>query len=137
MLHPRPDECFGAFRCVVPPRAEEVPPYPKPLRSKQVARVFRKEHSVFKDWKEDTQETLDKCFKYDQAHWKLPRFIKDEKDLANVEKTIKRHYKKLKRIFIGEASHSGFPNIKALAYSDFASHCKLLDQNLNLAGIDR
>lgn len=102
-----------------------------------MSRVFKKEHSVFRDWKEDTNSTLDQCFEYDRAHWKLSRFIKDAGEQEKVEKVLRKHYKKLKRIFISEASRSRFPNIVGLAYGDYCNQCQVCDENLNLAGLDR
>lgn len=39
-------------------------------------RVFKKETSVFKDWKEDTPSSLLKMVESDINCWKIPRFIK-------------------------------------------------------------
>lgn len=132
-----PQACFGTFRCLIQPRNEDVPKYRKPLKQQQVSRVFSKEHSVFKDWKEDTHSTLAKCFEYDQAHWKLSRFIKDAAEQDKVERVLEKHYEKLKRIFINEACRSRFPNIVGLAYSDYCIQCQVCDEKLNLAGLDR
>lgn len=107
------------------------------MKQQQVSRVFKKDHSVFKDWKEDTHATLEKCFEYDQAHWKLSRFIKDAGEQEKVEKVLWKNYKKLKRIFISLSCRSRFPNIVGLAYSDYCMHCQVCDENLNLAGLDR
>lgn len=57
----------------------------------------------------------------------MPRFIKDEKDLAEVEKILKKSYGKIKRIFLSEASRSGFPTIKGLAYADYCQSCEVVD----------
>jgi NLR family CARD domain-containing protein 3 len=49
----------------------------KQSKFKVYQRVFKKDTSVFKDWKEDTAEIMTKCSEHDQQHWKVPRFVKD------------------------------------------------------------
>jgi hypothetical protein len=39
--------------------------------------MFKKDASVFKDWKEDTVYSLKRCFEHDMKYWKVPRFVKD------------------------------------------------------------
>lgn len=45
-------------KCIVPLREEEIPIYEKVNKFKVNHRVFRKEFSVFKEWKEDTPALL-------------------------------------------------------------------------------
>ena len=47
----------------------------------KAVRVFVKEMSIFKPWKEDTEADLKACAKFDFKAWKLHRFVKDELDL--------------------------------------------------------
>lgn len=44
-------------------------------------RVFKKETSVFKDWKEDTTLSLKKMIDNDIQCWKVPRFVKSLDDV--------------------------------------------------------
>ena len=50
----------------------------KTSKSHFVERKFRKDASVFKDWREDNPAILDKQLKHDLTLWKASRFIKDE-----------------------------------------------------------
>lgn len=68
---------FSMHRCIIQAREEEVPHFAKIGISKLNERVFDKEHSVFKDWKENPPLPT---FKSDVSLWKLHRFVKDSDD---------------------------------------------------------
>jgi hypothetical protein len=53
-------------------------------RAKKVVkkRVFVKETSVFKDWKEDSDYSLMQAFESDTKYWKVNRLIKDSEDVT-------------------------------------------------------
>ena len=42
------------YKCDVPFRTEEIPPFSKTMQSKVIERFFKKETSVFGKWREDT-----------------------------------------------------------------------------------
>lgn len=128
---------FSMHRCLIPVREEEVPSFFKTGKSKINQRVFRKEYSVFRDWREDNPNFLNLCFKSDSGLWKLHKFIKDPVDLEKTIELLKENFVRIKKIFLSEASKSGFPCINWIAYSDYCALCKLVDQNCNLASIDR
>jgi hypothetical protein len=46
-------------------------------------RHFKFKTSIFKNFKFDTDELLDKAFSFEKALMKLPKFIKDSQDLEN------------------------------------------------------
>lgn len=52
------------------------------VNRKQIHRQFRKETSVFKDWREDTKASLKKMFDFDVSAWKVPRFVKSTDDVS-------------------------------------------------------
>lgn len=43
---------YSIHKCIIQAREEEVPPFAKPANNKNNERVFNKEASVFRDWKE-------------------------------------------------------------------------------------
>lgn len=45
------------------------------------SRVFNKEQSVFKDWKEDTKISMMQAFEIDTHYWKGKRVIKNEDEV--------------------------------------------------------
>jgi hypothetical protein len=65
------------FTC--PKRIDEVPLFEIPMRNGKEKPVFNLEKSVFKDWIDDTPETLEECFDHDFENWKINAFIKDKK----------------------------------------------------------
>jgi len=68
--------------------------------------------------------------------WKVPRFLKDEKDYKNTVNLIKKHFYDLKDIFIGTAVTSDFPDIGWMDMADFIQTSNIIDDNLNLAKLD-
>ena len=109
----------------------------KESKIKVIERSFKKETSVFKDWKVDTPMTYLKCHDHDQKNWKIPRFVKDQADQQKCWDIITEHFKKLKDIFITLSAKSMFPNISWIDFTTFCDHCKVLDKNVVLATIDR
>ena len=55
---------------------------------------------MFRNWKEDTNTTTKACLKHDFNYWKVPKFIKDQKELKACEEIIKRNFSSLKEVFI-------------------------------------
>jgi len=51
-------------------------------RPAHVERRFKKEGSVFRDWKEDTPGSLTQAVENDFTLWKIPRFVKDDSDVS-------------------------------------------------------
>ena len=56
----------------------------KSYSRKEIKRVFKKEKSVFKDWKEDVKHTIEKSVEIETRKWKIPRFIKDTQDVSDL-----------------------------------------------------
>ena len=70
------------YKCNVPIRTEELPPFAKEMKATVVTRAFKKETSVFSAWKQDTPASLQKAFDCDMAMWKGHRFIKTEEEVS-------------------------------------------------------
>ncbi len=71
-------------KCIVNLREEDVPIYEKINKFKVNQRVFKKDASVFKEWKDDTPGMLQEMMADDLKVWKCSRFIKDEGDRERV-----------------------------------------------------
>jgi len=124
--------------CIVPARQEEVPLFHKPPKSKTNERVFTKDQSVFRPWREDTDYLLEQAFRIDSQNWKLPRFIKDPEDVAGCERVLRENFARLKKIFLCEAADSGFPCIQWNAFTSFCNQCDVVDGvAVNMATVDR
>jgi len=125
-------------KCIVPLREEEIPIFEKIGRTKVQQRVFRKEFSVFKEWKEDTPSLNTQMVEDDFRYWKGSRFIKDEADKDRVEKLMAKNFVKIKRIFTSFISQSSFPNISWIDFGNFCEKCKIIDgKGVTLATVDR
>ena len=70
-------------------RPEDVPAFTKQIKSEAVERQFNKNKSVFRDWIEDTDKSLDNAFAEDISLWKLNKFVKDKKDREQVTKIMR------------------------------------------------
>lgn len=92
-------ECFF-YRCDIPERQEEIPIEFKTMQSKVVERSFDKEVSVFKAWRKDTPAILTQAFNEDIKRWKGYRFIKQDEDRMETEQVMKKHFAKLKDVFV-------------------------------------
>jgi hypothetical protein len=107
-----PDKSYSIHRLMVPVRTEEIPIVVRPSKNKEVVeRKFRKETSVFREWKEDTPLTFEKLSELDRKQWKAPRFIKDEDEEQACWDVIVKYMPILKEIHIYLASNSTFPAI--------------------------
>lgn len=73
-------------RCLVSARDEPVPAIEK-KKFKVFEREFNFDNSVFSNWKDDP-EMPEKAFQYDKKLWRLHRFIKEEKELVQLEAAI-------------------------------------------------
>ena len=57
----------------------------------EIERKFKKDASVFKDWKADTAKSLEKCAEIDSTFMNLGKLIKEETELYKVYKVIKNN----------------------------------------------
>ena len=69
-------------KLIAPSREEDIPICVKSSKFKVNKREFKKDTSVFKDWKEDNYASLVKAGECDQKYWKVPRFVKDSQDVT-------------------------------------------------------
>jgi hypothetical protein len=122
---------------IAPYREEDIPIQVKTSKTKIVERKFKKEMSVFKDWREDSPYILQKSAEIDKREWKAPRFIKDPDEIEKCWDVIWKYFAKLKDIFITMASRSNFPSVTILDFTSFCDVCKIMDKNVNLSTIDR
>jgi len=65
----------------------------KGLRREKTPWDFKK--SVFKDYIPDNEIMLSRCFEYDWNNSKIPKIVKDEKELEQVKVFLRSVYKNL------------------------------------------
>lgn len=84
-------------------------------------RKFVKDRSVFKLWKEETDEILRRMFETDVGYSKVHRILKsNEEEINAVKEVLFSHYKRLKNMFILYASISTYP---VISWNDFTNFC--------------
>ena len=100
---------------------------------------FDKNKTVFKAWREDTDEVLRRCFETDIGYSKLHRITKrDEDELERVQEVLWENYAKLKLIFLFYSANSTYPVISLNDFTLFCQKCKIIDaKNLKLNDLDR
>ena len=91
--------------------------------------IFMKERSVFKDFREDSEEFLWKCFIQDVEYSKLARLFKKDKTVfEKVKEKLFEHYLQLINIFDFYSGISEYPRISMMDMTSFAHHTNILDQ---------
>ena len=97
----------------------------KPKSENVPQRVFNKETSVFKLWKNETKKQKALSLESDFALWKVPRIVKSESEIQAVKETIGRNSDFLKGLFIYAASSSLHPAISGEEIKSLMSKCNL------------
>lgn len=114
-----------------------------PLRQKAVKkynidRQFVRSISVFKDWQENTEQFLKKCFEYDCQYWKISRFIKDQLELRRTCDVVQKYYAQIYEVFIDQTSKSSYPSITWIDFCNWCEKCKIPDnKTCTMQTVDR
>ena len=96
--------------------------------AEEVEDVFMKDKSVFRDFREDTDEFLQKCFDQDMEYAKISRlFKKDTAVYDRVKEILFEHYVTIINIFDFYSGISEYPRISMNDMTSFAHHTDLLD----------
>ena len=93
----------------MPTRQEKVPGFAKIMKLHSGKQIFKKHQSVFREWKPDTSDTVDKCLNHDFDVWKVMKFVKDSKDLNAVKHFITDKFTELKELRVGAIAISQNP----------------------------
>lgn len=125
-------------KCIINMREDEIPLFEKDNKSKVQQRVFKKDTSVFRDWKEDTTKSLENMFLDDIRFWKIGRFIKDDNDRERTMQVVGKYFIKIKKVFTSLICQSGFPNITWIDFGSFCERCKIIDgKGVTISTVDR
>jgi len=90
--------------------------------------VFMKDRSVFREYKEDTEPWLRKCFDQDIKYSKVGKlFKKDPVTCEKIKDCLFEHYAKLIDIFDFYSGTSNFPRISYNDITSFANHTQIKD----------
>ncbi|CDW72567.1 UNKNOWN [Stylonychia lemnae] len=110
---------------------------PRDKDGKGAASKFDKMRSVFRNFREDSEETLRKMFELDFASSKISRIIKNNDDeLGLVRELIWNNYNKLRQTFLTLILTSEYPIITWNDFTIFCNKCKVVDKICNLSIID-
>lgn len=87
--------------------------------------VFMKDRSVFRDYREDTQNFLERCFEEDFAFSKIPRTIKKgsnfDKEIKDIKELLFEHYVRIYNIFDFYSGCSAYPTLGMNDFTSFAN----------------
>ena len=92
-----------------------------------VDREFKKEKSVFRDWRLDRPKAVGEGFMDEISYWKVPNFVKDEEECAKIAAFMKENSAFLKTLFIVRSSASYFPVIRWLSYAPMVLEWEITD----------
>ena len=118
-------------------REEDIQIFTKEYNRNIREREFKKEHSVFANWRSDNIKEIKAGLKKDISKWKVPRFVKDEEDYEAVCKIMEENVIFIKTLYITLISNSNYPSVTWNDFTSFVNNWKLLDENLNLTTVDR
>lgn len=124
------DVAYFSHATIAPYRSEDIPVHVKTYGTLSTEIVFKKNKSVFKDWKDNTDKILGACLDHDTANWKIPKMPKFKTDLEEldlVKDIIKTNIELLKIIHIYYASENAFPYASNLAIQNFVAQFKITD----------
>ena len=120
-------------RVFVAKRLEDVETVHVAKAGEEEEAVFMKDRSVFRDFREDTQAFLKKCFEEDFAFGKIPRTLKKGQDhegaVAGIKEVLFEHYVRLCNIFDYYSGISSYPLLSWNDFTSFSTKCKILDHD--------
>ena len=96
-----------------------------------IIRKFDRAKSVWKDWKVDDAKIIENCLKHDFTFWKIPRFVKDEQEIKNIQKVVTKYFPILKAEHILMACDSIFPASDRDIFTGFSRKAKFHDKNVS------
>jgi len=112
-------------------RAEAAPP----IKKKQ--RIFIKEKSVFKFWKDDTPGLLAKMLEFDFNKSKIKKFVKNQFERNEIFDIFKQYILHLKEEFASQIVKSTYPSISWIDFTTYCQQKNIIDKQITLSVIDR
>ena len=100
--------------------------------------IFMKDRSVFKDFKDDSNAHIQKCFEQDMEWGKLARFFKKEPETyEKIKEILLSNYVQLINIFNFYSGTSDYPRISMNDITSFGHTTNIIDHNIiKLADFD-
>ncbi len=100
-----------------------------------------KDRSVFRDYREDTQNFLKKCLDEDWAFGKIPRTVKKgnehDAECQAIKDCLFEHYVRIINIFDYYCGTSSYPTLGMNDFTSFSNVTKILDHDyIGLAALD-
>lgn len=109
----------------------------KQIKKLSEIHIFKKETSVFAEWRQDNQQFLDSAFKADIDYSKLPKVLKNMEDLSDTKMMLRANFGQLKTLFINLiASPKSYPVISWLQFVDRCKEWKIIDNNLTISEVE-
>lgn len=106
------------------------------MQKREILR-FNKKDSIFDKWIEDNNTILEAAFKFDYAQSKLPKFIKDGRDLDTTKQILWKYFPQLKTQFTHFISlPRQYPSIMWLKFAEICKEWKIYDHQLSMTEVD-
>ena len=90
--------------------------------------VFDKGKSLFKNYKLDTPQLLEKMFENDFRLTKIPKIVKDKDQLQKVKTSLLEHYAFIKNMYLALTCNSVYPAINQADYLYWIQMCRFLEK---------
>jgi hypothetical protein len=109
----------------------------KRVITSDAVRTFDLDSSVFKAWKPDNNQSIQRLTKNDLIAMNLHKLVKEENEMLKLEKAILKYMPFLKCCHLDLVAQSNIPPfVTYLDFINFYKVCKLADENLKAASID-
>mmetsp|Transcript_30173 Transcript_30173/g.27512 ORF Transcript_30173/g.27512 Transcript_30173/m.27512 type:complete len:139 (+) Transcript_30173:1074-1490(+) len=82
---------------------------------------------IFRDYKVDTKDILDKCFEADWNNSKILRVVKKEDEIEQVRKMLRDIYPRLKDCYKYNAAENVVSEVWSVQRNKFTAFCETID----------
>lgn len=94
--------------------------------------------SIFKSFKGENDELLQKIFELDFKYTKIKKIFKaNNTECENVKNLLWKNFNKIKNIFLNAIVSSEYPTVSWNDFSLICNKCKIVDKVCNFSTIDR
>lgn len=99
---------------------------------------FDMNKSIFRTFKNETDELLEKIFELDFKYTKIRKIFKNnEKECDSVKSLLWKNFARIKNVFLTAVLNSEYPVVSWNDFTVICNKCKIPDKACNLSTIDR
>ena len=97
----------------------------KRTKRRFIVKQFEKHRSIFRDWHEDTDDTIKACFNLEISRTRVRKYINNDKVYKEVCQILLANFRKIKEIFTHCIGISSYPYMSWLEFTRICTYWKL------------